>query len=287
MKTKNYYLLIAAVAILIIIVTGYTAVSYYNSTTTKITIEGSTSVYPVATALAKAYMEKKHNVQIDVQGGDSGVGINNVKAGKADIGMSSRNLTTTESDGLTQYNIGKDPVAVIVNPENPVNSITTNELNDIYTGKTTNWKELGGNDTKITPLIREKGSGTRYDFEMYIMGNDNYTSNVMVVTSTYAALQTVAVSPGNIGYVSSNALNSEVKTLKVNNITLTQANVENGTYTLTRNMLFLVNGNATGQIKDFIDFSLSTEGQNIIKNVEYGTQSGYANTGIGVGPSGG
>jgi len=286
MKLKNNYLTITVIAALIIIIIAYTAVTNYNETT-DITIEGSTSMYPVATALAKAYMEKNHNVHIDVQGGDSEAGINNVKAGKVNIGMSSKNLTDTESKGLRSYNIGKDPVAVIVNPLNPLNSITMDELKDIYTGKTTNWEEIGGNNIKITPVIREMGSGTRYDFEVYVMGGANYTNNVMVVTSTYGVLQTVAVSSGTIGYVSNNAINPGVKILKINNVTLNEQNVENGTYPLTRSMLFLVKGSATGEIKKFIDFSMSTEGQNIINNVEYDSQSGYSNTGMGIGPSGG
>lgn len=109
----------------------------------------------------------------------------------------------------------------------------------------------------------------------------------MVTTSTYGALQTVAVTPGTIGYVSNNAISPEVKTLKINNVTLTQKNVENGSYNLTRSMLFLVQGSATREIKDFIDFSLSTEGQNIINSVEYGSHSNNTNTGIGIGPVGG
>lgn len=285
MKLKNNYLIITVIAALIIIIIAYTAVTNYNGTT-DITIEGSTSMYPVATALAKAYMEKNHNVHIDVQGGDSEAGINNVKAGKVDIGMSSKNLTGTESTGLSSYDIGKDPVAVIVNPLNHLNSITMDELKDIYTGKTSNWEEVGGNNTKITPVIREMGSGTRYDFEVYVMGGANYTNNVMVVTSTYGVLQTVAVSSGTIGYVSNNAINPGVKILKINNVTLNEQNVENGTYPLTRSMLFLVKGTATGDIKNFIDFSMSSEGQNIINNVEYDSQSGL-NTGMGIGPSGG
>jgi len=286
MKLKNKYLIITVIAALIIIVTAYLTVTNYNENT-DITIEGSTSMYPVATALAKAYMEKNHNAHINVQGGDSDAGINNVKAGKVDIGMSSKNLTATDSNGLSSYDIGKDPVAVIINPTNPVNTITMDELKDIYTGKTTNWEELGGSNTKITPVIREMGSGTRYDFEVYVMGGDNYTNNIMVTASTYGVLQTVAVSPETIGYVSNNAINSGVKILKINNITLNEQNVESGTYPLTRSMFFLVKGSATGEIKDFIDFSLSKEGQSIINNVEYNSQSNNSNTAIGIGPSGG
>jgi phosphate transport system substrate-binding protein len=286
MKLKHNYLIITVVAAIIIIITAYAGVNEYSKPA-DITVEGSTSVYPVATALAKAYMEKNHNIQIDVQGGDSEAGINNVKAGKVDIGMSSRNLSSTESQGLSEYTLTKDPVAIIVNPENPINSVTTSELKYIYTGKTTNWEELGGNNIQITPVIRERGSGTRYEFEQYIMDGDEYSKNIMVATSTYGALQTVAVSPGTIGYVSNNALSPEVKTLKINNVTLTQKNVENGSYNLTRSMLFLVKGSATGEIKDFIDFSLSPEGQNIINSVEYSSPSNNTNTGIGIGPAGG
>jgi len=286
MNLKNNYPLIIVILALILIITGYMVISNVNGSS-EITIEGSTSMYPVALALSKAYMDKNPGVHITVSGGDSDAGIKNVHNKQVDIGMSSRNLTNSEAQGLSQYIIGKDAIGVILNNENPVNSISTNELKNIYNGQTTNWADIGGNNSNITPVIREKGSGTRYDFEMYIMGGDDYTTNVVVATSTYAALQTVAVSPNTIGYISENSMNSEVKLLKVNNISLIPETVDNGTYPLTRSMLFLVQGNATGNIKDFIDFSLSPEGQNIIKNVEYGSQSNQTTSETGIGSSGG
>jgi phosphate transport system substrate-binding protein len=137
-------------------------------------------------------------------------------------------------------------------------------------------------------VTREVGSGTRADFEEIILGNNPYAHNVVVAASTYEVSQTVAVSPNDLGYVARNALGSQFKLLNVNNISLNQLNVENGSYPLKRSMLFLLKGTPTGTVKDFIDFSLSPEGQSIVNNVENGSTSNNTTTqNPGIGPAGG
>lgn len=154
MDLKIKYLTVAAVVV-IIAVGGYLVFGAGNSNT--ITITGSTSAYPVVEALATAYMEKHPNVHITISGGDSGVGINSVRSGNVNIGTSSRNLTSSESEGLTQYIIGKDGISIIVNKKNPVTTISLKQLDGIYTGNITNWNQLGGNNSSITPVTREVG----------------------------------------------------------------------------------------------------------------------------------
>jgi phosphate transport system substrate-binding protein len=234
-------------------------------------------------------MEKHPSVHIKVSGGDSGVGINSVHSGKVDIGTSSRNLTSSEADGLTQYIIGKDAISIIVNEKNPVNTISLKQLKDIYTGNITNWNQVGGNNSSITPVNREVGSGTRTDFENFVLGNTTFESGVQIATFNYGLLQTVAVTPNSIGYIAHDYLNNQVKLLEVNNISLTQQTVTNGSYPLTRQLLFLVKGTPNGNVKDFIDFSISPEGQAIVNNVEYNytTSNIVYNPTSGIGPSGG
>jgi phosphate transport system substrate-binding protein len=281
MNLKIKYLIGTILTILIICIFSYLILSFNtNENTNDIVIAGSTSVQPVAQALANAYMNKHPNVKITVSGGDSSVGINSVHSGQVNIGTSSRNLTSSESNGLTQYSIGEDAIAIIVNVQNPVNNISTEQLMDIYTGKITNWNQLGGNNATIVPVTREVGSGTRYDFEKIVLGNNSYANNTQVSSSNYAALQTVAVSSNAIGYVARNQLDPEVKLLGVNNISLTQQNVANGEYPMKRQMLFLVKGEPTGVTKDFINFSLSPEGQAIINNTEYNSTSNIIYQGI-------
>ncbi len=281
----KYSLIITAIAI--VIITGYLVFTSVENSN-MITIVGSTSVAPVAQALASAYMSNHPGVKIIVSGGDSGVGINDVRSGQVDIGTSSRNLTSSEADGLSQYTIGQDAISIIVNDQNPMNSISLDQLESIYTGNITNWDQVGGNSSPITPLTREAGSGTRADFENFIIRNETYGSNVQVATFNYGLLQTVAVTPNAIGYIAHDYLNDQVKLLAVNNVTLTQHSVQNGSYPLTRSMLFLVKGTPTGNVKDFIDFSESPEGQSIVNNVEYNSETNNTyNPTSGIGPSGG
>ncbi|MGB9202278.1 phosphate ABC transporter substrate-binding protein [Methanobacterium sp.] len=283
----NVKYLIITVVVIILAVGGYTVLNLDNSNT--ITITGSTSAYPVVEGLANAYMEKHPNVHITVSGGDSGVGITSVRSGKVDIGTSSRNLTNAESEGLTQYVIGNDAISIIVNDKNPVNTISLTQLEGIYTGNITNWNQVGGNNSSITPVTREVGSGTRADFENFILNNKSFESSIQVATFNYGLLQTVAVTPNSIGYIAHDYLNNQVKLLEVNDIPLTEQTVTNGSYPLTRQLLFIVKGTPTGNIKDFIDFSISPEGQSIVNNVEYNytTSNVVYNPTSGIGPSGG
>ncbi len=278
---------VVMVAIVIVAITGYLVFTSAENSNT-ITIAGSTSAAPIAQALANAYMSNHPGIKIKVSGGDSSVGINDVRSGQVDIGTSSRNLTSSEANGLSQYIIGQDAISIIVNQQNPVNSISLNQLEGIYTGNITNWDQVGGNNSPITPVTREAGSGTRTDFEKFVMNNNTFASDVQVATFNYGLLQTVAVTPNAIGYIAHDYLNNEVKLLQVNNVTLTQQSVQNGSYPLNRNLLFLVKGTPTCNIKDFIDFTMSPEGQAIVNNVEYNSASNNTyNPTSGIGYSGG
>ena len=210
---------IVIVAIVIVAIAGYLIYSDVENSGT-ITIAGSTSVAPVAQALATAYMSNHPGVKISVSAGDSRVGINDVRSGQVDIGTSSRNLTSTESQGLSQYVIGQDGLSIIVYPQNPVNALSLNQLNGIYNGTITNWDQVGGNNSPITPVTREAGSGTRADFEYFVMAHEPYGPNVQIATFNYGMLQMIAVTPGAIGYVAHDYLNNQVKLLTIQNVTL-------------------------------------------------------------------
>lgn len=282
MDSRVVYSLVI-VACVIIITGGYIALIGFGNNPNEVTIAGSTTVLPVAQALADAYMKKHPEVKITVHGRDSNLGIDSVRSGSVDIGTSSRKLTGSESDGLSQYKIGDDAIAIVVNNQNQMNGISLDQLSQIYNGNINNWNQLGGENASITPINREVGSGTRVDFEEMV-GNTT-AKGITTTSSTYEAMHTVAVSPNAIGYISQNAINDQLKVLKVNNITLNLQSMTNGSYPLKRPMLLLVKGTPTGTIKDFIDFCLSPEGQNIVNEVEYANSSVYQNPGIG--PAGG
>jgi len=283
MKNKQIYLL----GIIILVCAGIAA-SYYviiHSEGSEISIMGSSTVQPVAQALAQAYMTLHPDIKVTVQGGDSNVGIQSVKSGSASIGTVSRNLTENESEGLTQYQIGEDSIAIIVNPTNPVNSLTTDQLRDIYQGKITNWNQVGGENAPIKVIIREVGSGTRIAFEDILFGSTIPQNNFTIGISTYQVMQDVAVTPNAIGYVSQNALNSGVKVLGINGMSPTDENIASGRYVLKRPLIFLIKGTGSSALNDFINFSLSPEGQTIVNQTEYNINSSkeYAVTGMGVG----
>lgn len=281
---KNINILFGIIITILIVAALASYFIINNSDDKEIKVVGSTTVQPVAQSLAMEYMKKHPDVTITVQGGDSIVGIQSAQSGRADIGTASVNLTNEESQGLTQYKIGTDGIAIITNPNNPVNSLSTSQLQGIYNGEITNWNQVGGKNEPIQVISREVGSGTRLSFEDIVSGNKTNPNNATVAISTYQVTQDVAVTPNAIGYVSRNSLNPDVKLLMINNIPLTNENVANGEYTLQRPLYFLVKGTATGIIKDFIDFTLSPEGQAIVNNTEY--KSSPSSTTL-IGPSGG
>lgn len=237
----------------------------------KITIVGSTSVQPVAEKLATEYMKKNSSVKITVQGGGSSVGIKSVQDGSANIGTSSKSLKANESTGLSQYEIGKDGIAIIVNNNNALSGLTMEQLKGILSGNITNWKEVGGPDAKINVVVREEGSGTRDAVQEIVLGKlangtkVDFIKSAIVQSSTEAVQQSVAQDPNAIGFISFASVNG-TKALQINNVAPSEATVLDGTYKIQRPFLFLIKGDATGAVKAFIDWVDGPEGQAIIKS---------------------
>ncbi|HEX3044167.1 MAG TPA: phosphate ABC transporter substrate-binding protein [Bacillota bacterium] len=203
----------------------FAAFSFAATLTGSIQIVGSTSVQPLAEELAQAFMAKNKGVKIFVQGGGSGAGIKAAMTGTADIGTSSRELTDQET-GVVETVIAKDGIAIIVNKANSITNLTIEQLQKIYTGEVTNWKEVGGPNMKIQVVNREAGSGTRGAFEELVLGKLTNTSNCLVQASTGAIQQTVAVTKEAIGYISLGSLDSSaVKTVTVNGIECNEKNI--------------------------------------------------------------
>lgn len=230
-----------------------------------ILIAGSTSVQPLSEELAMEFMNKFPNVKINVVGGGSGAGIKAVQEGACDIGASSRELKAEEKN-VKEFVIAKDAIAVIVNPANTVSDLTLEQIKDVFSGKVINWKDLGGEDSPITVVIREEGSGTREAFEEIVLGKGTkFTDQAIIHNSTGAIRTAVAQTPNAIGFISFGALNGEVKVLKIDGVELTKENVLNGSYKLARPFIYLTKKEPEGLTKQFIDFVLSSEGQKIIE----------------------
>ena len=239
-----------------------------SSSGTKLQLAGSTSVQPHAEALAKAFQANNSGVQVYVQGGGSSAGVTAVGTGTAAIGMSSANLSQSQ---LSQYPnlkpvpIAVDGIAVIVNPQNTVNNLTLNQTRDIFTGNITNWNQVGGSNAKINVVNREEGSGTRDGIQKIVLKGGNFGSGGITQSSTGAVRSYVAGDPNAIGYISFAEVDNSVKALSIDGVAPTYDTIENGTYPIQRDLLFVTNGDPSGNTKAFIEFTLSPAGQAILK----------------------
>ena len=239
-----------------------------SSSGTKLQLAGSTSVQPHAEALAKAFQANNSGVQVYVQGGGSSAGVTAVGTGTAAIGMSSANLSQSQ---LSQYPnlkpvpIAVDGIAVIVNPQNTVNNLTLNQTRDIFTGNITNWNQVGGSNAKINVVNREEGSGTRDGIQKIVLKGGNFGSGGITQSSTGAVRSYVAGDPNAVGYISFAEVDNSVKALSIDGVAPTYDTIANGTYPIQRDLLFVTNGDPSGNTKAFIEFTLSPAGQAILK----------------------
>ena len=242
----------------------------------KITISGSTTVLPIAQAAAEAYMTNHTNADITVSGGGSGVGITAIGQGTVDIGMSSRELKSTE---VTQYpdlvvtTVAKDALVMIVHSSNGLNSINLTAVRGIYNGTIKNWKDLGGSDMPIVIVGRDSASGTFGYFQEFVMKNENSTSSMLGKNSNGAVKETVAQTPGAIGYVGLGYHTGGVKALKLDvNGTLVEgsaATVLNKSYPASRDLFMITKGAPKGLAKSYTDFILSPAGQKIVQEQDF------------------
>jgi len=230
-----------------------------------IIVAGSTSVQPYAEVLAEEYMILHPDAVIDIQGGGSSAGIMAAQSGTSNLGMSSRVLKDEEKS-LWYVEIARDGLAVIINPANPVQNLTLEQVSDIYSAKISDWSQLGGTKAKIHVITREDGSGTRDAFVSLVMGESNITPRAIVQDSNGAVKQLVADDPNAIGFISLGLVDVTVKALELDGVAASRENVMNGSYNLSRPFLFVALAEPTGQTKEFLDFVLSAEGQQMLIN---------------------
>jgi phosphate transport system substrate-binding protein len=235
----------------------------------KITIAGSTTILPISEAWAAAF-QSKTGVIVNVQGGGSTSGINLVEQGEADIGASSRNLSPTEEEGLTKIEIGKDALAVVVHPSNPVSNITLEQLRKIFTGQITNWHQLGGPDRIIQIINRESGSGTRTTFEELVIcpqktNCPGMTLSAIVLNSNSEVKRSVNLIPDSIGYVSFGFLDKNIKSLHLDGIEPTEAEIIAGHYPVYRSLYYLIKqSNRPEHLEQYLQFVKSSEAQSLL-----------------------
>jgi phosphate transport system substrate-binding protein len=273
MNKKTIVILAAVIAV--ILIGAYAGGLFGNGGGAEIqtlSVQGSTTVLPIAQKAAEKYMDLHAYVNIQISGGGSSVGVKSAGEGTADIGMASRELQDAEKGeypDLKPIIIARDGIALIVHPSNSVSRLTVEEIKGIYDGTYTNWSELGGDDMKIVVVGRDSASGTREFFWEHVMKKEDFVAGMLEKNSNGAVKQTVSQTPGAIGYVGLGYIDSTVKALNIKvgdkEVEPTIDNVKNGSYPISRSLYLVVNGEPQGLAKDFIDFILSDEGQAIVE----------------------
>ena len=231
-----------------------------------VSTDGSTSMQKVINTLGEAFMNENKSITFTYNPTGSGSGIKAVQEGRCDIGLSSRALKAEEKKaGLKETVLAYDGIAIIVNPENPVKDLTIEQIADIYTGKITNWKDLGGNDAEIVLIGREAGSGTRDGFET-ITGTADACQYRQELTSTGDVITTVAQNPDAIGYASLASIKDTVKALSVNGVVPSEETVKDGSYAIQRPfVLVTVEGKALSEYaQKFFEYITSSEAAGLI-----------------------
>ena len=231
-----------------------------------VSTDGPTSMEKVIGALGEAFMEANDQVKFTYNPTGSSSGIQAVQEGRCDIGLSSRALKDEEkASGLVETVLAYDGIAMIINPENTVEDLTLEQIADIYTGKITNWSEVGGQDAEIVLIGREAGSGTRSGFEEIVDVKDacKYRQEL---SSTGDVITTVAQNPGAIGYASLASVKDSVKALKVGGVTPSEETVKDTTYAIQRPFVLATKQDAalSPAAQAFFDYITSSDANEII-----------------------
>lgn len=229
----------------------------------KISASGSTALLPLLKPAQEAFQDKYKDVTVNVAGGGSFTGMNQVAEGSVDIGDSDVNLPDEYKDkGLVDHKIVVEPFVFIVDKANKVDNLTKDQVIGILTGKITNWKEVGGDDQKITLIHRAKSSGSRATISDVVLKGANFTDDAVIQDSNGAVRAAIASTPGAIGYVDAPYADDSVKVLKFDGVEYSAQNIIDGKYPIYGYGHMYTKGEPTGAVKAFIDYILSDEFQN-------------------------
>ena len=231
-----------------------------------VSTDGSTSMEKVIGALGESFMAANEGVEFTYNPTGSGAGITAAQEGRCDIGLSSRALKDEEkAGGLKETVLAYDGIAIIVNPENPVNDLTLDQIAKLYTGEITNWKDVGGNDAEVVLIGREAASGTRDGFES-ITGTKDKCQYRQELTSTGDVITAVSQNPDAIGYASLASIKDSVKALNVDSVTPSEATVKDGSYKVQRPFVLVTmeGKELTPVAQKFFDYITSPDAAAII-----------------------
>jgi phosphate transport system substrate-binding protein len=272
----------------LIAILGIVGCSAATSNQNSIKIKGSDTMVNLVQSWAEKFMEKNETEFVAVTGGGSGTGFSSLINGTCDIAMSSRNIKEKEialakQKGINPYEIkvALDGLAVVVNPANPVSKVTIKQLADIFIGRITNWKDLGGPDKKIVLLSRETNSGTHVYFKEHVLrkndpnSKEEFAPDALLLSSSQAIADEIAGNDATIGYYGMGYISAKQKPVMIAKDenseyeSPTIENVVNGKYPISRPLYFYTNGDPQGLVKKFVDFAISKEGQAIVLATDF------------------
>ena len=254
-----------------------------------IQIKGSDTMVNLGQAWAEEYMRQHPEVSIAVTGGGSGTGIAALINGTTNIAQSSRDMKPEEKEAVRkatgkevkEFKVGMDALAVIVHPQNPISELSIDQLSGIFTGKITNWKEVGGPEETILVLSRERNSGTHVYFLEHVVrkgnakGPEEFGSNVLMMPSSQAIAQEVSRSRSAIGYLGLGYVGKQDKPLAIKKspadpgVKPSIETAQNGAYPISRLLYIYTAGEPEGEVKVLIDFAMSAEGQEIVRVMDF------------------
>jgi len=240
----------------------------------KLIVTGSSTVAPLAGEIAKRFEQLHPDVRVDVQTGGSSRGIADAKRGTADIGMASRALKPEET-GLSAHPIAMDGVAMIVHRDNPVRSLTDEQVRAIFTGRTTNWIEAGGPDAPITVVNKADGRATLEVFLKYFDLSSRDIKASVIIGDNQQGIRTVAGDTHAIGYVSVGAADYEIsrgvpiRLLPTAGVEASMANVRNGSFPMARPLNLVTHGPIPPLARAFIDYARSSAVHDLVKAQYY------------------
>jgi len=286
MKTNNRFKIF--IVLLVVSLIFVAACGKRQGGSNSIQIKGSDTMVNLGQAWAEDFMKKNPDISMAVTGGGSGTGITALLNNTCDIAEVSREMKQEELDMAktkgfdpNEIKVALDGLAVVVNPANPVSQLTMEQLADIFTGKIKNWKEVGGNDTKIVILSREVNSGTHVYFKEHVLrkgnpkGTEEFAPEALLLSSSQAIADEVAQNTSAIGYYGMGYVSPKQKTIHVAKdiqslyIAPTIESVIDNSYPISRPLLMYTHGTPKDNVKRFIDFILSPEGQQLVKKLDF------------------
>ncbi len=224
----------------------------------RVTAVGSTALLPLAKVAAEQFMDQNSGVTINVSGGGSFTGLTQVASGAAEVGMSDVYATPDLADkNLVDHIVAVAPFLIVVNQDVTVDNLTQDQLTGIFTGKISNWKDVGGKDEKITIIHRAKSSGSRATITQIVLKGQEFTDQAVIQDSNGKVRDAIATTLGSIGYIDAAYLKGALKALKYNGVAYSKQTLGDGKYPIYAFEHLYTKGRPTGATKAFLDYVLS------------------------------